>query len=148
MTKKWKWEKFEPVFDIGQAVWVIKNDPTDITAKSYIVKGFVYRINIEITCNSANYIWGLHDSASRSIGQYNFDNIYRTKKEAAKACSIRNKKWALRRLESEIHEAKVSLEGFKKYSKGALESTIKELEDLVKSKTRELKELGADKNEY
>lgn len=121
MTKKWKWEKLEPAFDIGQAVWVIKNDPSDVAAKSYIVKGFVYRSHIDVTSNSADYTWWLQDDDKRPIGQYNFDNIYRTKKEATKACSIRNKKWALRRLESEIHEAKVSLDGFKEYSEGEIE---------------------------
>ena len=45
MTKKWKWEKLEPAFDIGQAVWVIKT-PIDTTAKSYVVKGFVCRIHL------------------------------------------------------------------------------------------------------
>ena len=146
MLKKWKWEKLEPDFDIGQAVWVVKS-PIDITAKSYVEKGFVFRIHIEVTCNSADYIWWLQDDDKRPIGQYRFDNIYRTKKEAAKACLIRNKEWALRKLEGEVHEAKVSLAGFKKYSKGALEETIKELEELVKSKTKELKALKESANE-
>lgn len=146
MTKKWKWEKLEPAFDIGQAVWIIKT-PIDTTVKSYVVKGFVCRIHIEVMSNSANYTWWLQDEIARPIGQYNFDDIYPTKKEAMKECSIRNQEWVLRKLEGEVHEAKVSLEGFKKYSKGALEAAIKELEELVKRKTKELKELKEDKNE-
>lgn len=146
MNKKWKWEKLGPAFNIGQAVWVVKN-PIDSIGESYIVKGFVFRIHIEVTCNSVNYTWWIQNESKLPIGQYNFDNIYRTKKEAAKACSIRNKEWALRKLEGEVHEAKVSLDGFKRYSKGALEAAIKELEELVKSKTRELRDLKGSINE-
>ena len=133
----WSWKQVRPPkFRLGQKVWVLYDEQVSRFEITRIDAVFV--ADAEPIYDYSGYIIG--DSYHR----FNESVLRGTKKEAAEALHIKQHKLKLERLRSEKHELLIELDMFKRYSSGALEKRIKELEADVSKKCNELAQLEGE----
>ena len=135
---KWSWKNVcPPKFKLGQKAWVLYDEQVSRFEITRIDAVFV--ADAEPIYDYSGYIIG--DSYHR----FNESVLRGTKKEAAEALHIKQHKLKLERLRSEKNELLIELDRFKRYSSGALEKTIKELEADVNKTCRELEKLEKER---